>query len=313
MNKEAVLDLIQRDVDGDLTADEEGILKEALRQDRELQLMHQRLMRVNQDLANLPDVKPPFSLVDSILPQLTEQVKQPPIAATEDTPSMPRLVRKETPSPEQPLKKRRKLPLWLAKAGSGVAAACLLIGLFVMSNSADVDRNSGTVGSNNPTSIQSNPEDNGVSPMKNLDETKTPETPSQQTETPDTPTAPKTNEQTKPESTPDSTPMNTQPSQQPVDQPPVFVAKPPTSGATAAPADTVQPTEPTKSSTPQPADTKNKDTKLAVPSKEGKGNGKSTADSDDEDDDKNEKKNKDKKNDKERGNGNGNKNNNNDD
>jgi hypothetical protein len=137
MLREADLELVQRDLDNDLTGEEKERLQALLSANPDLQLMQDRLRRVADKLAELPPVTPPYSLVDAILPQLEKAPVRPAVAAVE-------AVREELPALEwkQPEKKparRKQLPVWLARAGTGIAAACLLLGIFVMAKGV-IDR-----------------------------------------------------------------------------------------------------------------------------------------------------------------------------
>ncbi|UFJ38880.1 hypothetical protein LOK74_12370 [Brevibacillus humidisoli] len=136
---EAVMELMQRDLDNDLSDEEKEQLHHLLSKDPELQLAYDRLKRVSAELADLPPVSPPFSLVDAILAQA-----EPPGRLFPDTgesagqPTLPRLRSKETAVSIPP---RRSFPAWVAKAGTGVIAASLLFGLFLLANGGgDADR-----------------------------------------------------------------------------------------------------------------------------------------------------------------------------
>ncbi|WP_019120002.1 anti-sigma factor family protein [Brevibacillus massiliensis] len=130
-----MLELIQRDLDGDLSPEEKLALEKHLQADPELQLVYARLRRVSAQLEQLPDVAPPFSIVDSILPKLETPNPVPVVAAAQS--ELPKLERRVTAAQEQPRTKTRRFPLWAAKAGSGVAAACLLFGLFMLTKGGE--------------------------------------------------------------------------------------------------------------------------------------------------------------------------------
>lgn len=136
MSRTDFLELIQRDLDGDLTPVEKELLNRQLQSDPELQLMHARLLHVSESLEQLPPVTPPFSLVDAILPQLDSSSPDP--VQTEAQPRMmelPRLEKKSEISSAEP--KRRAIPAWLLKASSGVVAASLLFGIYAMAHKAN--------------------------------------------------------------------------------------------------------------------------------------------------------------------------------
>jgi hypothetical protein len=131
MTNEHIWELMQRDLDGDLSPEEQMQLHSCLNTDPDLQLMYGRLKKVSDQLEQLPPVTPAFSIVDSILPQLDVIPREP--VATSAAVELPRLeVKKEAPRAES--RKWKKLPVWMARAGSGLAAACLLLGLFFMVN-----------------------------------------------------------------------------------------------------------------------------------------------------------------------------------
>lgn len=132
MNRAEAMDLLQRQLDGDLTLEEQIVLEEHLRADSELHLLRQRLQRVSAELHHLPRVTPPFSLVDAILPKL-EAVNGP--ASLENTEKIAQSQASESEKPTsldstQPLLSRKRLPIWLAKSAIGTVAACLLFGMF---------------------------------------------------------------------------------------------------------------------------------------------------------------------------------------
>ncbi|HZG84143.1 zf-HC2 domain-containing protein [Paenibacillus sp.] len=72
MNCEEVMELMQRHLDGDLNGDEHKKLSDHLESCPDCAEMMERLLQIDNDLANLPKVAPSVSLVDSILPRLQE-------------------------------------------------------------------------------------------------------------------------------------------------------------------------------------------------------------------------------------------------
>jgi len=76
MNCQEVMELMQRYLDFDLSDQEEERLMAHLRQCPQCSEMFERLQQLSRELANLPKVVPPFSLVDAILPQLDEIDRQ---------------------------------------------------------------------------------------------------------------------------------------------------------------------------------------------------------------------------------------------
>lgn len=138
MNRTEAMDLIQRQLDGDLTQEEHIALEEQLRVDSELQLFRQRLQRVSAELHNLPRVTPPISLVDAILPRIAAETAAPPIQNDDfssregerglQTPAG--VLRLDTTQAELQQSAKKRLPVWLGKSAIGAVAACLLIGMF---------------------------------------------------------------------------------------------------------------------------------------------------------------------------------------
>lgn len=63
---------MQRDLDHDLTSEEQTILNGHLSHCPECKDMFNRMKRLSENLAQLPKVNPPFSLVDRIMPQLQQ-------------------------------------------------------------------------------------------------------------------------------------------------------------------------------------------------------------------------------------------------
>jgi len=131
MTQDDIHEWMQRDLDDDLSEEEKRILQAKLAENPEYMLQYERLKKVSDGLTNLPRVTPPFSIVDALLPQLEQSQETPEPAAVTQT-ELPRLELKQTE--DKSVGKKRRLPLWMAKVGSGVAAACLLLGIFVMAN-----------------------------------------------------------------------------------------------------------------------------------------------------------------------------------
>ncbi|MGC5328480.1 anti-sigma factor family protein [Brevibacillus sp. SYSU BS000544] len=137
MNRADYIDLIQRDLDGELSLVEKEMLERKLQIDPELQLVHSRLSRVSDSLEQLPKVTPPFSLVDSILPQLEMDLPSPEPAAAKAQPSIVKLPRLEKKGIAASVESSKyKLPAWLVKVSSGVVAACLMFGMYTMAHKA---------------------------------------------------------------------------------------------------------------------------------------------------------------------------------
>jgi len=72
MTCQEVVEVMNRYLDGDLDEHERVLLMEHLNNCPDDQELFDRLQRLSEELEELPKVTPPFSLVDSILPQLAE-------------------------------------------------------------------------------------------------------------------------------------------------------------------------------------------------------------------------------------------------
>lgn len=130
MNCQEVMELMQRHLDLDLNESEQKALMDHLRQCPDCAEMFERLRQLSQELASLPKVSPPFSLVDSILPQLEEIDRrgEGPLSAASiggrsaaASPASPRV------GGERP---RRFRAGWTAALG-GIVAAGVLLALFI--------------------------------------------------------------------------------------------------------------------------------------------------------------------------------------
>ncbi|MFD2671595.1 zf-HC2 domain-containing protein [Marinicrinis sediminis] len=73
--EDEVLDLIQRELDDDLDADEREQLHAHLQTCPACMDMYERYQQLNDELSVLPKIVPPYSIVDAIMPQL-EQLQQ---------------------------------------------------------------------------------------------------------------------------------------------------------------------------------------------------------------------------------------------
>lgn len=70
MNCQEVIELMHRDLDKDLNSEESERLHEHVQSCSDCAAMHERLKRLSNDLVQLPKVEPPYSIVDSIMPEL---------------------------------------------------------------------------------------------------------------------------------------------------------------------------------------------------------------------------------------------------
>jgi hypothetical protein len=129
MNCQEVMELMQRHLDGDLNHSEDEALKKHLQQCPECAEMFARLQKLSQELASLPKVTPPFSLVDAILPKLDEIDRGASAAALSESAG-------QAPGGTVvSMTERRKRSAWpLAAVGGVVAAGILLVVAFVNGN-----------------------------------------------------------------------------------------------------------------------------------------------------------------------------------
>lgn len=70
MNCQEVMELMQRQLDGDLNEEEIGVLMNHTRQCPDCAEMFERLKLLSEELTSLPKVVPSYSLVDAIMPEL---------------------------------------------------------------------------------------------------------------------------------------------------------------------------------------------------------------------------------------------------
>lgn len=78
MRCEEVMELIQRNLDDDLSSSESANMHEHLQSCQECQSLYDGLSQLSLELENLPDIEPPISIVDRILPQLEESIQASP-------------------------------------------------------------------------------------------------------------------------------------------------------------------------------------------------------------------------------------------
>lgn len=132
MNCHEVMELMQRDLDRDLIDSEHKAMMAHLQQCPDCAEMYSRLQQLSQELASLPKVAPPISLVDSILPQLAEldRAGESPFSvatspAVQTIASAP-IIPMQTERPQ-----RRAKSAWSFAAAGGIVAAGLLLALFI--------------------------------------------------------------------------------------------------------------------------------------------------------------------------------------
>ncbi|SEF48117.1 anti-sigma factor [Paenibacillus sp. UNC499MF] len=129
MNCKEVKELMQRDLDGDLNDLERQRLNQHVQQCSECGTMLQRLRMLSKELENLPKIMPPFSIVDSILPQL-ERLDEEKSNHREEAAGLSRAVGRSPRSPEQLPWTRRIAAHVSWKTVSGVVAAGFVLGFF---------------------------------------------------------------------------------------------------------------------------------------------------------------------------------------
>ncbi|MBA4493104.1 anti-sigma factor family protein [Paenactinomyces guangxiensis] len=117
MESEKIIDLIQRDLDNDLSPAEKAELEAHLLTLPEDAKLAEQFRCLSDQLSGLPKVVPPVSVVDSILPTIDGDFDQTP-------------EHENQVSPERTTVKVPWYRSWQAKIG-GIAAAVLLIGLLV--------------------------------------------------------------------------------------------------------------------------------------------------------------------------------------
>ncbi|SDM87242.1 Putative zinc-finger [Paenibacillus sp. yr247] len=131
MNCQEVMELMQRQLDGDLDAQEENELHAHLAHCLDCVQKFERLQRLSGELAQLPKVIPPYSLVDAILPQLADIDRQAAASITEKKAVFSTNVSQidHGQSPKLPWTRRFGSQFSWKFAG-GVVAAGLILGFF---------------------------------------------------------------------------------------------------------------------------------------------------------------------------------------
>jgi hypothetical protein len=141
MNCQEVIEFMQRQLDGDLNAQEEAQLADHLKHCSDCPEMYQRLKQLSNELTNLPKVVPAYSLVDAIMPRLFEIDKQ----NAANSPSDPNT--DYIPAAQEPRsipRTRRFGSSFSWKAAGGVIAAGLVLGIFLFqTNNSSSDQADG--------------------------------------------------------------------------------------------------------------------------------------------------------------------------
>ncbi|RIX54099.1 hypothetical protein D3P08_07570 [Paenibacillus nanensis] len=136
MNCQEVMELMHRQLDGDLSEEELAVLMSHINQCPECEATFERLKRLSAELANLPKVTPKYSLVDAIMPELEkiellskQEAEAPNIAALSpnDDPSVT----------TRRLQRKRRWPSW--SATFSVVAAGIVAGFFILNAPSGFD------------------------------------------------------------------------------------------------------------------------------------------------------------------------------
>jgi predicted anti-sigma-YlaC factor YlaD len=134
MSCKEVRELMQRYLDHDLNEMEQQTMVSHFSRCPECSVFFERLQQVAEGLEALPDVRPPFSLVDSILPRLDETLPERPI-----------LTPVSADKPEAGRRKERRRFVSRLIYG-GTAACALFLGVFLFQT---LDHGLGTGAKNN--------------------------------------------------------------------------------------------------------------------------------------------------------------------
>lgn len=173
MNCAEVMEWMHRYLDHDLSQEEMLELFRHIDDCPACAEVFDRLTMLSQQLEQLPDVKPPFSLVDSILPrleQLDQGVPEEPVIAAAEDPKVVPFTRSNTRS-----KKPRGSSL-ATRTGIGAAAAAVIL-LFALFNkpesmpNADMDMLRQTVASDAATEMANSSSGNSNSAATGTEQT----------------------------------------------------------------------------------------------------------------------------------------------
>lgn len=125
MNCHEVMEYMQRQLDNDLSEAEQTLLESHLRSCASCRTAMERLQRLADELSNLPEVHPPVSLVDAILPKLAEIDRERQAASV--VPLQQGTERGQDRKMSNVRRSRRKTYGVIG----GVAAASLLLGIVI--------------------------------------------------------------------------------------------------------------------------------------------------------------------------------------
>ncbi|MCM3627242.1 zf-HC2 domain-containing protein [Paenibacillus glycanilyticus] len=143
MTCQEVIEYMNRQLDDDLGEHEYEILMKHTRHCPDCAAMFERLKKLSEELGNLPHVMPKYSLVDAILPQLEQVVpfRQPEAASVEMSPAA-------APAPQQARRAKERHQLRF-RAITGIIAASVAAGLFLVSYNAGLFPSSNSFGDDN--------------------------------------------------------------------------------------------------------------------------------------------------------------------
>ncbi|MCQ4086175.1 hypothetical protein [Saccharibacillus sp. JS10] len=135
MKREQALEMMNRYLDHDLTAEETDTLFRHLGESPEAREDFDFLKALSDKLESFPDVQPPISLVDSILPRLNE-IDRLGGAAAPEAPQPEKLSEMESKRMfgEEVPKRRKASTFWRSTLGrtvGGTAVAAAVLGIFV--------------------------------------------------------------------------------------------------------------------------------------------------------------------------------------
>ncbi|WP_058301959.1 zf-HC2 domain-containing protein [Gorillibacterium timonense] len=118
MSCSEVMELMQRYLDHDLTEMEQQTMVSHFSHCPECAAMFERLQQLSEGLEALPDVRPPYSIVDSILPILDEPLPEKPVFTS-------------VPGGRQTAARKDRRKLLPRVMYGGTAAAALILGVFL--------------------------------------------------------------------------------------------------------------------------------------------------------------------------------------
>lgn len=129
MKREEALDYMNRYLDHDLNEEETAMLFRHLGESPDARADFEFLQELSDKLESLPDVKPPVSLVDAILPRLDELDRLAPLEREEAEQPVVML-----PDEHRTLPRRKAAAFWrstMGRAVGGTAIAAAVLGVFV--------------------------------------------------------------------------------------------------------------------------------------------------------------------------------------